>query len=280
MNDLTTAFEDTSTAYAGLEDPASFPTGASLHRYRQALLARTASQAEFIIDQLPADARVLEIGCGNGRLLIELARRDGISEGLGLDVAASRIDFARTWAREEGASRIRFETADVLEYPFSERGFSAVCCITGAFGYFEVFATGAAQRLAGRIVKSLSPGGFLCLEVYPHPLHRTLLAATGGRARIWDELPSDDPWRFYLSQLSLDETGQILTHEKTFVHRTTGQIDAGRREHLVLYTEESIRLLLSRAGFAEIRVHEGWSAEPYQGGETMVVLAFAGVSGA
>lgn len=261
------------SAYEGLDDPSSFPDRDSLLRYRNSLLERTGAQADFLMQRIPRAARVLEIGCGNGRLLVELARRGALQTGLGLDLAASRIEFARTWAREERLAGLEFDTCDALQRELPDEAFTTACCITGAFAYFDAFAAGSAAQLARKLERALQPGGLLCLELYPHPAHRRLLESAGGSARIWTELPPEDPWRFYLSKLSLDETGDVLTHQKTFIHRTDGRVDSGRRERLRLYTDEGLTRLLADAGFGDVRTYEGWSAAPYDGGEIMLVTA-------
>jgi SAM-dependent methyltransferase len=265
---------DIAAAYEGLEDPGSFPDRRSLDLYRASLLARTVPQAEFLAERLRPAARVLEIGCGNGRLLIELAERGVVEAGIGLDLASSRIEFARRWANDAGIASLRFDVADVLQKDLPVGPFAAVCCVTGTFAYFEAIAAGNGAEMASRLAGVLEPGGLLCLELYPHPEYRRLLKATDGRTRIWTELPAEDPWRFYLSALSLDEDSQVLTHEKTFIHRTNGIIDSGRRERLYLYTEKVLTKLLVEAGFEGIGAYEGWGAEPYAGGEVMVVTAF------
>ena len=149
--------------------------------------------------------------------------------------------------------------------------YSAVICITGAFAYFEPVDPGSGLRLARLLQDALEPGGLLVLELYPHPRERVLLAATGGEARTWRELGPDDPWRFYLSDLRLE--GDVLAHEKTFVHRTTGEVDSGRRERLLLYTPESITALLEEAGFRDLELLEGWTRSRYAGGDELVVTA-------
>jgi len=260
-------------AYEGLEDPGSFSDRGALEAYRQSLLDRTRAQADFLAPHLGARARVLEIGSGNGRLLVELSRRGSLGLGLGLDLAESRIAFARAWAEEEGLEHLRFEAADVLEIPLEPGSFSAAICITGTFAYFDAFRAGSAARVAARMHEALKPAGTLWLELYPHPEYLRLLDAAGGELRIWTELPDEDPWRYYLSRLEMDDDGAILTHSKTFVHRSTGEIDEGRREQLYLYTPDSIDATLRRAGFREISLYEGWTSDPYRGGEVMVVAA-------
>jgi len=264
---------DLASAYEGLEDASSFPDAASLDRYRRLLVTRTAAQADFLIRRLPTGARILEVACGNGRLLVELAQRRAIAGALGVDLARSRIAFAERWAADESCDTLEFVVADALAYEFPPQYFAAGVVITGAFAYFEPLKPGSAALLATRLYDALEPKGLLCLEMYPHPGDRRLLAAVGGKARVWTELPAEDPWRFYLSDLSLDESGEILTHEKTFIHRLNGRVDAGRVERLYLYTEERVQELLVAASFRNVRFYEGWSEESYQGGEVMVVTA-------
>lgn len=259
---------DLHETYEGLDDLATFADPDSLARYRAALLERTAPQADFLAERLSPAARLLEIGCGNGRLLIELARRNAIEQALGVDLARSRIAFAERWASDAGCGGLEFLAADALRRPLEPESFDATVCITGAFAYFE---PGEATALASKLYGALRPGGLLCLELYPHPAYLRLLAATGGEAQIWTELPAHDPWRFYLSRLSLEESGQLLVHEKTFIHRTTGQVDAGRHERLWLYTEEALTELVRLAGFHDIKAYEGWSGAAYAGGEVLVL---------
>ena len=256
-------------AYEGLDDLASFADAAQLDRYRSGLLRRSRPQADFLADSIPPRARVLEVACGNGRLLVELAKRGLIESALGVDLAHSRIAFAKKWAANLGCESLEFVAADALEYELRPGSFDVALCITGAFAYFELEA---ASRLAHKLHRALGAQGLLCLELYPHPLYRRLLEVTGGEARVWTELPEDDPWRFYLSRLSL-EAGEILTHEKTFIHRSSGAVDGGRTERLRLYTEQSATEILVSQGFRHADVFADWSSTCYDGGEVLVLLA-------
>ena len=251
-------------AYEGLEAPGSFPDREALERYRTALLEVSAPQAELLGG---AGARVLEIGCGNGRLLVELARRGAVREALGVDVSASRIAFAREWAAEAGLEGLEFRDEDALGLELEPESFDAAICITGALGYFGA----ASPRLDGELLslmrRAVRPGGLIVLELYPHPRERRLLEAAGGEINLWKELGGDDPWRFYLSGMKL--SGGVLRHEKTFVHRHDGRIDEGRVESLYLYTPEEVTELLG--GEADLR--DGWSERPYAGGDVLVAMA-------
>jgi SAM-dependent methyltransferase len=260
-------------AYEGMEDASSFADQAAVADYREGLIDRNRAQAEFIAAMLPDGARLFEVGCGNGRLLIDLARRGKAGHGVGLDLARSRIEFAARWATDEGFEQLEFAQADALAREIEPASLDGALCVTSALAYFDPIEPGAAGRLAERLHAGLRPGGAVVLEVYPHPEWRGLLAHSGGRLRLWHELPDDDPWRFYLSDLSWDADGEVLTHAKTFVHRTEPVVDSGRSEQIVLYTPDTLRALLERAGFVDVELYEGWEGRPYDGGELLVATA-------
>jgi cyclopropane fatty-acyl-phospholipid synthase-like methyltransferase len=188
-------YSDVVQAYEGVESLDSF-SPEQLRAYRDDLVERTRAQASFVAARLDPGARVLELGSGNGRLLIALARSAAIAEGLGLEVAQSRVAFAAAWAADEGLEQVHFDTADVLGATFAD-AFDAVVCITGTYAYFDAMRAGSAAELLRRAYDALRPGGLLLLELYPHPDWRRLLTASGGdELRLWQELAPSDPWRF------------------------------------------------------------------------------------
>ena len=267
------ASADLARAYEGLERPEAFERPEARAAYRRELLERSAAQTAFLAERVGRGSRVLEVGTGNGRLLIDLARQGVAASGFGMDLAESRIQFAREWARDEGLAGLDFAAGDVLAMDLESSAYDLVVCITGAFAYFDAIAAGSADTLARRLSGALRPGGLLVLELYPHPEYRRILEAAGGSARLWQELPETDPWRFYLSELALDSETGLLDHHKIFVHRTSGEVDSGRRERLRLYSAEELAALLERCGMTTVEVFEGWTDRPYSGGETMVVTA-------
>jgi SAM-dependent methyltransferase len=232
---------------------------------------RSREQAEFIALCTPPASEALEVGCGNGRLLIELASRGAITGGTGIDLADSRIEFANRWAADEGLSSLEFQAGDALRRPLTDGRYGVAMCVTAAFAYFDAVLPGSAAALLERLSRALETGGLLVLELYPHESDRRLIEDAGKELRQWSELPVDDPWRFYLSEFSMD--GDVLTHRKTFVHRTTGLVDEGRCERMRLYSQDELHKLLAGSGFEDVCVYGGWNRQPYEGQEVMVVTA-------
>ena len=80
-----------------------------------------------------AGATVLDIGCGTGRYSIEFAKR-GACRVVGIDFAASMIEFSRRISRELGVEdRCEFICSDFLSHTFSE-SFDIVAGL-GVFDY-------------------------------------------------------------------------------------------------------------------------------------------------
>lgn len=261
------AFEAIRAEYDGVESVFEEGEAAS---YRAAALAKTQPQARFIAERMAGS--MIEVGCGNGRLLIALRQAGVIRSGLGVDIAESRVAFAQQWAGDLGLTGIEFRAGGALTMQFPE-AFGGGACITGAFGYFDAYLPGSGRRLLQKLRSCTLHGAVLVLELYQHPAELRLIEAGGGLARTWNELPPSDPWRYYLSELSLD--GSVLVHRKTFVHRTEGTVDEGRSERVAIYSPAEVQELCSCAGFADVQMFEGWTGEAYAGGGTMVVTAAA-----
>jgi SAM-dependent methyltransferase len=78
-----------------------------------------------VVERMLAMARVgardtvYDLGCGDGRIVIEAARRHG-ARGVGIDLDPERIREARAIARQAGVhGRVRFRQADLFAADFS-----------------------------------------------------------------------------------------------------------------------------------------------------------------
>ena len=126
--------------------------------------------------ELPAGARVVEVGCGKGELLVKLARRHDV-HALGVDISAEYIEEALRHA----PAGVRFEQRDMNELDLPEQSFHLA--VSHAAGWGDVRVT--LEQLK-RLVK---PGGQLLLgEGYwrAEPSEQYLAALGAGR----DELRS------------------------------------------------------------------------------------------
>jgi SAM-dependent methyltransferase len=263
--------------FEGYESASAFPTAQALEDYRAMLLGKTAHQVEFIARHVGRrPLRVMEIGSGNGRLLIGLAEKGLLEHGLGVEIAASRVEFARRWAADRGLSQVENVVGDALAFDDSAPGtFDLSVCLTGAFNYLEPIRETAAGEALVRMRAALKPGGSLLLEIHDmQDQRREALALEHDELRIWNELPPADRFRYYLVEYKFWPDRRMLRVRKVFIGRD-GTIDAGREEVLRYYKVPELVALLERAGFERIRVFGDFADGPHQAGQSTVCVLLA-----
>lgn len=248
-----------------------FESPADLERYRAMLLAKTAEQSEFIRQIVGRGMfSAYELCCGNGRLLIDLAKRGWLTHGAGVDSAASRVEFGRQWCHDLGlGERVDLHCADVLEW--ERRGeFDVSLCITGAFQYFpRVACPGDGMDI---MIAMESHAPICILELYNIPMSRkTMLYAGNGHIKTWDILPEGDPFAYYLDSYTYNETERVMRHEKVFIGRKGG-IDSGRVETLYYYTPKELLCLMQEVGYKDIQFYADWKGNQYNSGSEELIV--------
>jgi len=93
------------------------------------------------------DDRVFDLGCGDGRIVIEAAQRHG-ARGVGIDIDPARIEEATIAARRAGVSdRVRFVVQDLFQTDFS------MASVVTLYLYPELNA-----KLRPKLLADLKPG--------------------------------------------------------------------------------------------------------------------------
>jgi SAM-dependent methyltransferase len=111
-----------------------------------------------ILEAAGAPESALDLGCGSGRLTLELARRGAAATGV--DRSAKALDAARARAGAAGID-VAFAQADIDEaLPFSDRAFAAV---TSRLALMIARDPPATLREAARVVR---PGGVVVTAVW------------------------------------------------------------------------------------------------------------------
>ncbi len=104
------------------------------------------------------DLRVLDAGCGDGLLTLEIAKRHPTWQVVGIDRRGDLLAQARERAARLGLANVRFKAGDLLEPP-PESGFDAVLVIECLS---EIPDDGGALRA---LVGALLPDGLLIAHV-------------------------------------------------------------------------------------------------------------------
>jgi SAM-dependent methyltransferase len=108
--------------------------------------------------------RVADVGCGNGALTIDAARRVGPhGVALGIDICAPMLDLARRRATRAGAGNVEFVEADAQVHPFGRGSLDAILSRFGVMFFDDPEAAFANLARACVPVAGLpSPAGRTC----------------------------------------------------------------------------------------------------------------------
>ena len=138
---------------------------------------------------LTPDSRVLDVGCGTGRHILELSQYDATF--VGLDVLAEdlkRMRYLLIMAERDGDvnGRVHMVEGDGMRLPFADDEFSHVLCTE------TLEHVGDDAGMLREMVRVLRPGGVLCISVPDEYSERLLWrfseryrTAPGGHVRIY-----------------------------------------------------------------------------------------------
>jgi trans-aconitate 2-methyltransferase len=111
-----------------------------------------------VLERMPLQGheRILDIGCGTGRITSEIAARAGRGRVIGVDRSAAMLETAAQWLREHGPG-VRLIRADGAALPFR----SAVDVVFSGATFHWIHDHAALFR---SIVTALKPGGRLVAQ--------------------------------------------------------------------------------------------------------------------
>jgi ubiquinone/menaquinone biosynthesis C-methylase UbiE len=204
--------------------------------------------------------RVLDLGCGTGRLAIAMAANG--HEVTGVDPARASLDAAR---RKPGAERVRWVAGTASDLPV--RAYDTVL-MTSHVAQFLVddlqwrAALRSVRRSLGRggrlIFDSRDPADRRWAKWNPVDSRRLVPLADGSTVDTWVEVTGERDRVVSFTQHYVFAGGEELTSEATMRFRT----------------EQEIRSSLETAGFDVDRIYGGWSRESVglsEDGELIVV---------
>jgi 2-polyprenyl-3-methyl-5-hydroxy-6-metoxy-1,4-benzoquinol methylase len=193
-------------------------------RTRQGIPEGMRRLARLLSERLPSPARVLDVGCGNGRFARALAEAGVVGRYAGLDADGRLLALAmeQTTGRLEGLS-CRFAPADLAQPEWVKAATEAPYDAVVSLAVLHHFPGRALrQRLVQEMASLLAPRGLLTLSTWqflsaPRFLERTLPWSEVGLSEA-DVEPGDAllPWNQgvhavrYVHHLDLTELEELL----------------------------------------------------------------------
>ncbi len=205
-------------------------------------ITRTEIDLIIRILRLQPDEKILDLCCGQGRHTLELVRRGYSAEGI--DRSHYLIQRARSTAKKEGLS-VRFREGDARRLPYRTDTYDAALVLGNSFGYFD--SVEEDLRILMELRRVLKPWGRILLDVADGEYLREHF-----QPRSWEWI---DPSMFVCRERSLSLDGQRLISREVITDVDRG-VMADQFYAERLYTDESLRRLLERAGFSGVAFHD------------------------
>ena len=224
--------------------------------------AKTAEEVQFITDalELPKGTRILDVCCGYGRHVLQLARRG--FHVVGLDYSKEYLRRASV-AALKNALPARFVHADMRAIPF-EGQFDAVLSLLTSIGFFEQESED--ERVFAQMAQAANPKAKLFIDVANHewvirdyvPTHR----------KDWLETP--DGSIFLMSH-------EVDIQRYRILRRVICIRDGERRESgfdIRMYNYRELSAMLSRAGWKVFTSYGNFDGSPFSiNSKRMILLA-------
>ncbi|MFQ6040671.1 MAG: class I SAM-dependent methyltransferase [Candidatus Poribacteria bacterium] len=221
---------------------------------------RTQREVDFVLQtlDLPQEARILDLCCGQGRHALEFAR--GGYQVVGLDLSETLLRHARKQAKEQNLP-VEFVHSDMRRIPFEEE-FDAVVNLFTAFGYLEEDEED--EQVIRAVAKALKTKGKFLIDL---PNHERLMRDFS--PNYFTESPDGS---LMLVQGSFDVLSGRLKTRWLLIDKS-----GKRRERISiqrLYTFTELHKMLKSAGLQVNQVFGGFDGSEYEmDSGRMIVLA-------
>lgn len=207
---------------------------------------------------LKKGARILDAGCGPGRISVELAAL-GL-DVTGVDIIQAELDAAAETAADEGVD-ISLVNADLRTYTTDQK-FDAAINVYTSFGYCDTMEEDV--QILKHICDAIKDGGWFIMEMTSREI--AVQYFTPGE---WFERAG----KTVLTEFTVEGAWEGLRSRWILIDNKTG----GRIEHEFvqrLYSAIELKRLLLGIGFKTAEIYGDFEFSPYnENAKTMVIVA-------
>jgi 2-polyprenyl-6-hydroxyphenyl methylase/3-demethylubiquinone-9 3-methyltransferase len=160
------------------------------------------AEVDFVLKKINPKDLVLDLGCGYGRIVPQLARKAGLV--IGIDTSYSSLILGRK--RLKDVSNCLLIKMNAACLAFKERSFDVVACIQNGISAFQVNQ----QDLIRESVRAAKPGGIVLFSTYSEKFWQQRLS--------WFELQAEAG---LLEEIDYTKTGEGIIVCKDGFRATT-----------------------------------------------------------
>ena len=254
------------SAYAEVEAMANYPTQAELEAYREERLGKYEPYVRLFrrLGTPPQGLRVADVGAGSSAFLYALERAGLLRDGLGIELSATRHEFAERWRAEGEFRHVTNLCANFADVSLQEEAFDRVSVLDETYLYLAPQDAAYPTLLLGAAHRALVPGGLLVLDFRnDEPLVATM-TPEGRSFRV--DLPETNAFAFASYRQLPSANKRWLRNESTYVAR-----DGGTREKVEITEVCDVLALaatMSASGFEPVSVHGDLELGPFDSGKS------------
>ncbi|KNC99673.1 uncharacterized protein SPPG_09245 [Spizellomyces punctatus DAOM BR117] len=212
------------------------------HRFAQIHINQLSSVAYplLVTTRLGRPARILDLCCGQGRHVLQLAKDYPHLSLHGHDQSSYLISLAQERAASQGlAAKTVFTVGDCRQIPYADESFDLVVVMGNSFGYFS--DEDGDRVVLREIFRVLAPEGRMVLDLTDGDYMRQNFAE-----RSWEWI---DDTTFVCRERQLSKDGLRLSSREVVTLTTKGVIrDQFYRERL--YGKKEVETLVQDIGFS------------------------------
>jgi len=223
------------------------------------------------------EARILELGCGTGRVLVPLAEQSGYI--LGVDISEAMLSVCRRKLAEKGipTTRAEVQQGDITDLEVGKR-FDLI------LAPFRVFQTLETDREVGGFFKTirnhLTEEGTAILNVFRPKLDRDRMRdewVTGGERLRWEVPFEGGQVTLHDRRSRMDRERLVLYPELIYRRYRNDELvdEALIKIAMRCYYPEELLNLIAAHGFRVVDKYGGYAGERYSEGPELIV-EFAG----
>jgi cyclopropane fatty-acyl-phospholipid synthase-like methyltransferase len=221
----------------------------------------TAREAEAISGflDLPPEAEILDLACGQGRHAVALAQRG--YRVTGLDLSPTLLAHARERAATAGVM-VTWVEGDMRALEWRAQ-FDAIINITTAFGYFGTDEEN--ETVLRQAAAALRPGGQFLIET----LHRDYIVREY-QQHDWYE--TDHGTLVWVLRLFDAVRGRTTVVER---YRTEDGVEGERYHNIRVFTATELHAMLHRAGLEPVETLGDWDGQAFSFDSTRLIIRAA-----
>lgn len=233
---------------------------------------RTKKEVDFIerAATLSKEHKILDVACGHGRHVNEIARRG--YNAYGVDIAPRAIEIAEKAAKNLGVTA-HFQVGDMKKLPYENSSFERVYNVFTSFGYFE--STEEEQAMLNEISRVIKSGGIFLIDVLSLESEQQKFSQLGKPDNEDNELLII-PTKTQILSGEERKTTQWFNPKTHMLHTLRTWVEKGEpamhESFLHLFSREELESMLKTAGLEPTLVVGNYDGTPHNTDNSRTII--------